>query len=454
MKKVNLFISCSTKSNVLTKQKKEITDLCNNLNIEYSQNRHSVNVSAVGYDDPEQRTKVFDFFLQRNANIVLFLVDKDNNEKQKNILFDELRRACKSYRDNRCPEILVYLPNDVEESVRKEIQDILKKNGLSINTLDDNSLVNNVEDNIRKYINSYNILHNIHFWAKFKYWASYLLFPVLGAAVLFFILYSTEKQKRLLLAGGGSAYNLIKEEYLGGDDSKIKKDRFIIYAPIPSGNAYGLLSEESEMDVDNEQRSFYTIVLSAGKANDNSFLRSSIMDYRKTGVVMGIHIGYDPLAIYHSFPITSTIDSSYMNSIIHKTIIPVYTTNRNSGTLKAYIDNNIIDSTFKPEHIFYSTRTIPDTNWIALGSNYYHPQNDSVYSLIMKDIPPKPVYIYFMRYKNKKNGKYELPSKVKDYLKTIGIRKSFIEDTIEVYDVSDTTRILFDDFETQGKYKK
>lgn len=242
MKKVNLFISCSTKSNVLTKQKKDITDLCNNLNIEYSQNRHSVNVSAVGYDDPEQRTKVFNSFLQRNANIVLFLVDKDNNEKQKNILFEELRQACKSYRYNRCPEILVYLPNDVEESVRKEIQDILKKNGLSINTLDDNSLVNNVEDNIRKYINSYNILHNIHFWAKFKLWASYLLFPVLGVAIGLYILYSTEKQKRLLLAGGGSAYNLIKEEYLGGDDSKIKKDRFIIYAPIPSGNAYGLLS--------------------------------------------------------------------------------------------------------------------------------------------------------------------------------------------------------------------
>ena len=208
------------------------------------------------------------------------------------------------------------------------------------------------------------------------------------------------------------------------------------------------------MDVDNEQRSFYTIVLSASKAKDSSFLRSSITEFRKTGVVMGLKIGYDSLAIFHSVPIPGTIDSSYMDSIINKTNVSVYTTNTKSGTLDAYIEK-IIKTDYKPdpEHVFYSTRTIPGSNWIALGSQHYHPKNN-VNSLIIKNIPPKPVYIYFMRYRKEKNGKefYELPSKVKDYLEIININDSIIR-VIDTFNVSDTTRILFDEFETQSKKK-
>lgn len=451
-KRINLFISCSTKSDVLTKQKKEITDLCNVLNIEYAKSNGNISIKAVGYDDPERRKKVFERFIRSNADIVLFLVDKDNSEKQKAVLFRELKKACSSHKENRCPEILVYMPDDVELSTKEEIQDILKKNGLSINTLkDDTSLVNNVEDNIRRYVNSYNILRDIHIWTIIKRYSVVAAIILLGGTIIFFSLYCTEKQKRLLIAGGGSAKELIECKYGRG----ILDDKYWIYAPIPSGSAYRLLTEETKMDIkkgEYNNRDYYTVILSADKAEQSDFLKdNSFSDFKKTGIVVGIHIGFDTLAIYH--PKRVVIDTNnikeYIKSILRDTNknIHIYTTNEKSGTLNAY--NKYLDTTIIPPSdsaVFYSKKTIDDNRWIALGSKYYGPENKDIDTFLVRG-ERKQVYIYFMKYKNTGSKSYELPSATEKFLEKLGIPEDAIKSVKETQKpLESNTGIIFDNY--------
>lgn len=487
-KKINIYISCSTKNEYLNNQKKKITELCADLNDEYSEKKDNVNIKAVGYDDPESRDEVFKDFTQKTADIVVFLVDKDCKDDRRKRLEEELEYVCSSYEKNAFPYILVYLSkdcdrhlkveietllkqykldtktlnDDVSEPVKEEIRKALKRNGFSEDNLN-NSLLAGVEGNIRKYINSYKFLNQIREFKKEKrkFWVA-IMALIFGIIVIFAILkkYNEASQPRLLIAGGGSAKNLINFEYLNeGDTNKNdileKIAEHWIYAPIPSENAYLLIMEEAKMGIgDYEKRNYYPIILSASKAVDSSFWKDSKLDFRNVGIIIGIHVGNDSLVVYSSptingSPVADLSMREQLLEVIKDTTIQLFTTNAGSGTLRSYLNflgKEELNPNPEQQQVFYETDSITDTNWIALGSKSYHPKISSKDLSFTIDTLEKQVYIYFLKYKSVKNANYELPEATKKFLEKIHINDSLIVSIQNLQPDKKDTTILFDTF--------
>ena len=460
MKKINLFIACSTKSDVLSEQKSEIVNLCKKLNSEYAKNHQDVSINAVGYDDLERRLRVFKKYIQKNAHIVVFLVD----DTLGGFLENELEGAVRQGKRFRRPELLVYLSENIDKSSESKVKKILEKDGLLFDPLKGTeNLKDSIEKRIRGYVNSYDSKRSEQFWTKVVICVLLpLLIMLMIIAPWFLYKYKTAEQKRLLIAGGGSAKNLIEEIYLNKGNHALKKklgdNTYWIYSPIPTGSAYRLLTEETVMDIQDsnfKKRGYYTVILSAGKATNSSFLRDDVKSFRKIGVVIGIQVGMDSLCVYSNNVIKKDSVISYLKTIVPvkrnvnpDTTVNVYTTNVTSGTLRAY--EKILQDTILPHYIFYSTTTINDSSWLALGSKYYYPKNDSVNSYCL-DTMPKPVYIYFMKYRSKEQGevKYVLPKATKKFLKGIHIPNIVIDSVINFVPTSDTI-ILFDHFRTDS----
>lgn len=483
LKKINVYISCSTKNEDLNNQKKKITELCADLNNEYAEKKDNVSIKVVGYDDPESRDEVFRDFTKKTADIVVFLVDKDCGDEQKR-LEDELDSVVERHKNESRPEILIYLPKEAEGSLSDKAKKILNYNQINIKRIEDtDSLKESVENNIQAYINSYDMLKNAKFLRSLKRtliigMAALVIGGVSIIAVFYYKEYIEASQPRLLIAGGGSAKNLINFEYLNeGDTNKKDKlekiDEHWIYSPIPSRNACRLLTEETVMDIeenDYKNRNCYTVILSARKADIYDFLRcektidpkikkENIEDFKKIGVVIGIRMGVDPLVVYSKIQNTLSkmpkriSPDALKNSIISLGKDKLYTTNIGSGTLEAY--NECLKDSIKPldNHVFYSSNRIERDNnnkkWIALGSKYYSPKHvdlDSIDTTYVDSVEAKQVYIYFLKYKSVKNANYELPEATKKFLERIHINNSLIVSIKNLQPKNTDTTILFDYF--------
>lgn len=394
------------------------------------------------------------------------------------MLKKELKHACSRYKDYRRPEILVYIQDGVDKFLKEDIHKILIINGLGSGTIEETEeLIADVEEKIEKYIDSYYVLKKIYKnerrkkrAVKVAFISIILFFFALGTIIL--LLLKTEK--RLLIAGGGSAEHFIVSyaKSKTGNES-VTKDIFRIYSPIPSRNAYRLLTEETQMDISEnnyKNRHFYTIILSAGKANIYDFLRcgptkdtniknNNIKDFRKIGVVIGIHIGFDSLVVYSKMPNSiSRMPKKILPDALNDSIFSlgkdiIYTTNIGSGTLNAYNEcfkaNNKDTIVPLEGHVFYSSNPIEcvgnNNKWIALGSKYYSPKHgssDGIDTTVVDNVKPKPVYVYFLKYKDE--NRYVIPKETQKFLKDIGISDAKIKE-IEKSQVNDTT-ILFDCF--------
>lgn len=518
-KKINLYISCSTKSGVLTEQKTTIINLCRKLNEYYAEKGFCVRINPVGYDDRESRDDVFEKFTVHTADIVVFLVDKECKDDEQKRLERELEYVCSSYKEYRRPEVLVYMPDDVNKSLKADIHNKLIINGLSSITIKNTeTLESDVKENIEKYIKSYNVLHEIHKKAEIRHYFKGIMF--IAIVLLFFLVwmgieYYNASQPRLLIAGGGSAKTLIEQMYMKNKEiDDTKKFPFWVYAPLPSISGYRLLIEETAMDVKNQdfhKRNYYTVILSAKKASDDYFLqyekndniakkrdsilkaienlspekrnrilktnyfveimdnrkKKAIQSFKKTGMVIGIFMGWDSLVVYSKgIDLPNSITKDSLCDLIDSNINIIYTTNAFSGTLRQYNEfyreSDKSDTTKKirpnEDRIYYSMDTINDTikKWIALGSQYYAPPNNNKTTSIVDNAEPKPVYVYFMKYRNTKYGedkevKYVLPKATKKFLKEIGISTEVIK-KIEACRMEDTTTILFDHFCADKKY--
>ncbi len=490
-KNIILYIVCHSTDDALKVQKDSIIELCRSMNKTAAKNNDmKVNIKAVGYVDPEHEDVVTENFIEKNAKIVVFLFDKGSDVKQKKRMEDTFNKAVNKYNNFRRPEILVYLPDDEKD---EDIEKLLRDNSITIKRSNNNDeLKKLVEDNILTCANSYMLAEKIYKQAKRNYYLSRWYSWVIIVGSLVSIIYWVKdywSQQRILIAGGGSAKNLI-EEYAGiyGKSVDVTKGTFRIYAPLPTGDAYHLLTEETEMNDSNyHNRNYYTVILSAGKAEDYKFLScgysgnikdnsindsirlerlktrlQSISDFRKTGVVMGIFMGWDSLALYSKgHDISARIDTinfiNFIRSVRNTDSTTIYTTNSTSGTFKAY--KNIKDSIpYSDERIFYNSKKIDGNSWVALGSVYYGPHNEKDDATVRKTIiigaEPKPIYVYFMRYRNVKKHTYDLPEETENYLINIGIPQNLIEKIKnDTRPATIDTAILFDDFSVDTTYK-
>lgn len=511
-KKINLYIVCSNKSEGLSKQWEDIVKWSKDIDVKYAEkeneNGFSVDIHTVGYRSPEDRDTVADSFIKYKADIVVFLID----EQKDWWVMKQLDRALRLRRRYCRPEILVYISNSTLEK-RNDIQTILKENSISLHTVNEETLKTSIENNIRAYVDSYDMQRQTQKEAKRR--PIYIIVFFLLVCALLFLIHNkivsklnyektVLKQPRILVAGGGSAKTLIEQRYMSDDDQidNIQKHPFWMYSPIPTRSGYRLLTEEAAMDINNndyKKRNYYSVSVAAKKAKDDDFLqyniikkdsiatkedslatannrRKAIEEFRKTGVVMGIHMGMDTLFVYSKnvaeLQKLSLVDTLKLGEIICRYMDSsiIYTTNAGSGTLVPYvsflksylncdtcrktgkINKKLVDEKIKQleaaEHgrIFYSLDTIDKDQWIALGSRYYAPPI-ACDTIIVFNAKPKPVYVYFMRYRElKESTQYVLPKEMRSFLKGIGIGKNVIDaiSNYPVNDNSDSLKILFD----------
>lgn len=462
VKEVSLFISCSNNSEDIKNDREKIKEKVTELNEKYANSREGKRINIIGYNDPESREGVFKDFIKKNADIVVFLIGKDNDKKQEEILINEIEFATRTNKDQGSPHVLIYNRGE-DENLSENIGTVINKNKRHYDRINEDDLTKKFEENIDEYFDKYSIFSKIRkFYRKRKRTRriAWVISPTLIIVIIILASWqiSVASQPRLLLAGGGSAKNYIKEEC--GMDIISYKPRFWIFANMPSQFAWKLLTEETMKD-DND-RKYYPICLSAEEAKDSLFLGSrNVSDFKNKGVVVSVLIGYDELVAYCKTPYTDSIIinknwkdiqklicsndtilcnkidslSQYysgisnllcgkikcceLNTIITDTTnkIELYATSMKSGTRDAYIDSNKAniqlleeEKTAKGESIklFTDNDPIIDSNnyFIVLGSKYYKPSGglSKAKPLIVTDSNgnpiKKPIYLFFMAYKS------------------------------------------------------
>lgn len=459
MKTINIFIASSATSELLSKQKEALAKKCRELNIEFADEGKDYYINPIAYDDLERRMEVFENHI-KNDDIVVFLIDgtKDPNLEEK------LKVAAEEYRAGSKPELLVFVSNKINEEYEQKIKDILKTKGWLYENLDShNDFLTNVENRIKGYIAQYDEKIKQKKQKKRWYWGIGAIIAVLAVVCIGLILKNRSlNSKRLLIVGGGSACNYIEKKYLNNDSLvKLKPDLWW-YAPMPSADSYRIIAEEIiNFNENYKTRPYYPIVISAAKAkNDSSFNKNnSIPDFRNKAVVVGIHLGDESLVVYSSSRDrldSAFIDCSKLEKLIKDTTLVILRTSVTSGTFNTYIDSVCSILKNKQGLKFFSDSDIllehyDGKEWIALGSEYYCPKGkDVVNATVYKNtgIVKKPIYIYFLLYKDKYTAMYILPDATKDFLKKLGVSKSGIQ-IIESVNYSikyNTDRILYDTF--------
>lgn len=470
MKTINIFVACSPTSEVLNDQKEALVKFCRELNTKFADEYKDYYIKPIPYEDLERRMEVFENHI-KNIDIILFLIDNKRDAD----LVKELELAMKRSNKFHKPEILVFASDKIKENKAydDEIKQICANGGWLYEPLKDTEdLLNNVKEKINRYVRSYKSILEIRKWSKARYYGLPIAIVLAIMGVAYFLCRPLIKNKmesrQLLIMGGGSAINYIVENT---PSLKNKDDLNTMrwhYAAMASGNSYGLIAEEVLKNYDGyKSHPYYPIVLSAQKVSEDNFLKTSYnkSEFNKTGIVIGVFLGFDWLVAYGSkdaFPKPdSIIHADVLNTIIADQVLllksqsdseandfvesdaitvikptTIYTTSDNSGTLNAYkgiCDSSIIHYNDIEHHIFSDIVTISEQNhgkeWIALGSKYYHPQNKLMDIFTVLDGSnnriTKKIYVYFMLYNH--DGLYVLPYATKRFLKKIQLPDATID---------------------------
>ena len=477
---INLFIASSATSELLNKQKESLIEKCRELNTEFAERSIDYYIKPIAYEDLERRMDVFGNHIE-NDDIVVFLIDGTEDPN----LEEKLKVAAEKYRAGSKPELLVFVSNKIDEEYKQKIKVILKAKGWLYENLDIDShdyFLTNVENRIKGYIAQSDEKNKQKKQKKRFYWEigvimAVLVFVCIGLSLKNRSLNRQIETKRLLIAGGGSARNYIEKSFLNNKSIADLQPDYWWYTPMPSGDSYRIIKEEIiNLKEDYRDSPYYTIVVSAEKANDSCFMKDyninerdkHIKEFKDIGLVVGIRLGYDDTLVvygYKSLPDDLTIKSSDLDMLIRDTKISILRTSENSGTYKAYV--NVCNS-LKNRHglgFFSSSNKIIDTtSWLVLGSANYKPvynMKGVVRSSVIDDTTGtaicKPIYVYFMLYKkNKNSNEYILPDATKKFLYAITrpndtnardiIEKIDNPDSVNVMINKNPTTILYDNF--------
>lgn len=276
-------------------------------------------------------------------------------------------------------------------------------------------------------------------WRKWLIWALLLALPI---AALGFYAWNQKNKPMIIFAGGGSAANFIKA--LTKDKINVNDYPNSIYLNLPSEASWTLLAEE--VNRTGSGNPFISICVSADSI-DSSFIDSEkTRDLFHKASVIGYYLGKDSLLVYVKNDLASKwktdndtitaeelarqIDSiNTTNRIKNETIARIFSTSKDSGTLRAYqrclsnphvttpIDlNQMLDSkktyiyTSNSSNEFYNNLNNTDNNhsnttppFVILGSKYYKPENLKsdhrvLFVKLNNIIVSKPMYVYFVAY--------------------------------------------------------
>ena len=258
----------------------------------------------------------------------------------------------------------------------------------------------------------------------------------------------SNSEKTLVLAGGGSVVTFLDAKYRG----KIAKDTNVnvfsdnkypdaIYLHMPSKSALTLLAEEAIMPYSRVNQPFYPVCFSAEQAVDTMFLKKCTKDQMlDAGHIVEYLLGYEKLAVYidKNIPRLSTVIDSTATEISVNQLIrllrlggsTIFSTDKDSGTYHAYY-TELLKKTFDLSKVDFKNfsnqsnlqllqATGPNGEekpYIILGGDIYKPEGLNVplehkeaRKLLLVDdvnnhkVLTRPLYIYFLAYREKVEG--------------------------------------------------
>ena len=294
----------------------------------------------------------------------------------------------------------------------------------------------------KKYLKSNNLCR--------KYWkyATGIIAFLFTLALMFYIgEHIQSMQTKLLFVGGGSVSNLI-DELAGqeGGTSFIRKYTNSMYLNLPTEKAWSVLEEEMFKDHNiRELNGYVPLCLSAEELNHDfvNSIQNKCDDFK---CVIGIYLGPDTLRVYikddpairekfgiHDEKTVITLEN--LSRIIatekNDTNTIIWSTSPTSGTLKLYDEKLKVDvvdlakkGTLKRFYDNMEISTIdPQKNHVFLGSRYYYPKSLNYCSFPIEGGINKPMYLYFVAFKDKDKNYAIIPEPIIDFLKAIHVEE-------------------------------
>lgn len=242
----------------------------------------------------------------------------------------------------------------------------------------------------------------------------------------------------IVFIGGGSAKNFI-DSLMG---SKIEEYPGSFYINVPSTTAWLTLVEEINRydHSDDKKKKATAIVCLSADAIDPVFMNkghNKKVFNEKEKRIVGIELDADELTVYRKGSISelkdsaTTISVDILESIIKKNSVKIYSTKKNSGTLRAY-ERLIGDTAVKKKlesisssNVFYDFFTEGDfkkaSKCLILGSQHYKPNDKSLIKMKIKgkDDPSvkKPICIYFAIYPDDR-GCYIIDEPIRKFIRS------------------------------------
>lgn len=488
MKSIKIFIA-GAKS--LQQERTCIKALANELSSKYQS--RGICIIAESYEHFKDDQKEYNAFIVNEADIALFIIDNGLGEKTK----DEFYKATDSLNEKNRPEVIVFMRKHEHDTPQmKEARKIVNerlgdKYYVEYKYLDD--LKDKAEDRIDKAA-----LEKSYKLGRRKIKRMGTTFTVILAFLLFFSwlsIHEISSQKEvsvldsvphpLIFAGGGSARNFIEIE-TERINHPIVIDNYQYYPnaisiPLPSSNAWRLLQEEVQHNYYTKNE-FNTICLSAGQMSEpfrktqDSLFDNNIID-QKYNKRIEIFLGYDTLTVYisNNLPesLTSTINinltkdkeitckqlvdllekNEELSKARQNPLAIVYTTTKDSGTLKCYFEAVKEDTMTRGDtacihqyEVFYDfidyTKIQKNGGaFIILGSSSYTVKDMKKYSgnytpLHLKsngNVKLKPTFLYFIAYGSTKGGEtiYTIAQPIIDFLNNLHLKLDKIENETE-----------------------
>ncbi len=473
---INIFVAGAK---ILTKERDCIKVLANELSSKYQS--RGISIIAKSYEHFKDDQKVYNQFIENEADIAIFIIDGKLGEKTE----DEFKTAIASFEKKHHPEVIVFMRDNgtltpeivkAQETVKARLGDNMYY--VEYKDLDDLKL--KAEDRIDRVAMEASYSDGMKRLGIFKtlfclaaltlialgIWHAY--HKPDGPEVKVETRVDTIFPEPLIFAGGGSVRNFIEDETgRNKNTDTISVERYEQYyrnsicIPLPSGSAWRILQEEVQH---NNKRGnvhkFHTICLSAGKMDHSSKTKQQKMlagDYVNR---VEVNIGNDTLAVYISNDLFNEYKTQFNlkdNEITCPQLVSimkkiksgdinanVYTTTQTSGTLTSYASavkanpaTKFDSSLIHQYNVFYdytSEMDITDPS-LFLASTYYMAKDlkndrNRCKRLILKTGEGpivKPTCLYFLAYhcdKKDNSGKslYQIDGTITDFLKEIDLK--------------------------------
>lgn len=344
-------------SKALEGERDALKALAHDLNTGYEDKRASIKVEVKSYENFKDNQRVYNHFIEKNADLVLFVLEGRPGEKTQ----EEFVKAATSYKSKKRPEIIIFIQETAycDKEIMKDIDEIVKPY-LGDHYAGDYTDLSNLKAKAKQKIDQFitpslNLMQTIRQWSISILSVLCILFAGLFVWANFFKKPAENNPMSILFAGGGSVVNFLKDDFSLNPNDTLDVTDYpgAIYANMPSGNAWALIPEEFNRYIkagkDVTKLPFRTVCVSASRACLDDFTKTcDPNEFFSNASVVECYLGEDPLVVYVEKKGSETIikqewrDSMKITPkdlafLINQTdVFNVFTTSPNSGTCNTY----------------------------------------------------------------------------------------------------------------------